>query len=393
MTTASPSKTRAGWRVLARGERCAGCGEHNTFCTVSSKGDVCLCRKGAVSSVPVPQKGGAPVAYMHAVGGEALKPSKPSRTVAVVGKLSDAELKRIVKGHQSALTDRRLEIDARSLGLATQALRAYGAGLAADVGPRGSLSFPMCDGDGAIVGVRLRSCDPAAVKKQMCVKGSRNGLFIPADFDPAAAPDPYPGVDEFAPLMLALPEGPTDAAAAWQCGFQAVGRPSCNGGADMVRRLLQRCRQAGAARDVVVVADADATHWYPDHTPYWPGWEGAIELAGSCIGPAASIRVVKPSGAKDLRAALNATDVAKLGASLVCLIGGAEVVTQAWVSAHRRLIDRMKVCCREKMADKRWATDAERDKCRRDVEAFVRALVAAGQDAKWLSARQARKAG
>lgn len=161
---------------------------------------------------------------------------------------------------------------ALALGVSTAALTALGA---AWCRARDAWAFPMRDAEGKVVGIRVRT--PGGAKK--AVIGSTQGLFYPADFAPAD--------DVF------IVEGPTDAAAALSLGFSAIGRPSCSGGADLVRDLLGRVRPARA----VIIADDDA-----------PGRRGALRLADHIQSP--SITLALP--AKDFREFVRAGATAAL---------------------------------------------------------------------------------
>lgn len=264
------TRTKTDWRETSKSTPCFGCGKHG-YCSISADGTKCLCRRGATSEFPVKQKDGS-TAYLHGPGSGNTPTIPIGKAKASRPKLTPAVLQGHLKQCRTALSPDRLTKAAASLGLITESLQKYGVGW---FDQRGALSFPMWDGDQRVVGFRLRYADGS----KGSLGGDSSGLFLPDDFDVAIAPDPWPGVDSFAPMVLLPPEGPTDCAAAWQCGFQAIGRPSCSTGGEMLARLLFRCHEAGAPRDVVVVADADATHWMKDHTPYWPGWEGAVNLA------------------------------------------------------------------------------------------------------------------
>lgn len=136
-------------------------------------------------------------------------------------------------------------------------------------------AFPMRDGAGKVLGIRLRADNG----RKWAVKGSREGLF----FDPAVGRVPE--------VMLC--EGPTDTAAAISLGFVAVGRPSCAGGVDQTRAF---CFRHGVQR-VIVMADQDVPHRRPDGSTWYPGRDGAQRLVAALGLP---FRMVMPP-AKDLR--------------------------------------------------------------------------------------------
>jgi len=131
-------------------------------------------------------------------------------------------------------------------------------------------TFPMRDDRGELVGVRLRRPDG----RKLAVRGSKNGLFLPRTMQ---------GTD---PLLVC--EGPTDAAAMLDLGFDAVGRPSCTAGTKFAVRLVQ-ARRPG---QVVLLADRDR-----------PGQRGASELATRLRAYCPDVRLVTPPhGYGDARA-------------------------------------------------------------------------------------------
>ena len=152
---------------------------------------------------------------------------------------------------------------ARDLNLTVESLLSLHVGWDANTG---TWSFPMCDGDGQLVGFRLRRRDGT----KFSVKGGREGLFLPKDLP----------VEN----RLIVAEGPTDTAALLGLGFRAVGRPSCCGGVAEIVRLVRRLRPAG----VVIAADRDR-----------PGQDGAQKLANALVIHVA-IRVISPP-TKDMR--------------------------------------------------------------------------------------------
>lgn len=137
--------------------------------------------------------------------------------------------------------------------------------------PYGAWALPMENHKDQYVGVRLRSDD--GEKRSMC--GSREGLFI------AFSPDSIPRHER-----LVIAEGATDTAALSDYGFNVVGRPSCTGGTDLIKRLIQRIGPS----EVIVAADNDL-----------PGRKGAATLVSrlSIFGPVKTI--FPPEGTKDFR--------------------------------------------------------------------------------------------
>ena len=159
----------------------------------------------------------------------------------------------------AATTASALAEFAAVLGVSAPSLAAVGAAWAA---PHSAWAFPMCDGHGNVVGIRLRN-----ERGKFAVRGSRQGLFL------AAIP---------AQPTLFVCEGPTDTAAAVELGLFAVGRPNCCCGGTKVRGFAVR----HGCRRVVVISDNDK-----------PGLDGARKVGGELKLPFAIY--VPP--AKDLR--------------------------------------------------------------------------------------------
>lgn len=145
--------------------------------------------------------------------------------------------------------------------------------------PKQAWAFPMKDARRCECGIRLRF--PECGHKQ-AVKGSRSGLFVPLVLSGEG------------PLMIV--EGPTDAAAAIDLGFDVIGRPSCNDGDAM---LVEFCR--ASQRDVVILANLDKPKERPDGSKLYPGQEGAMKLADQLVGVVKSVRIIYPLSGKDAR--------------------------------------------------------------------------------------------
>jgi hypothetical protein len=167
---------------------------------------------------------------------------------------------------QRAVQPDRLAALALDLGLSVEALSQLGIGWSTS---HGAWSFPMSDARGNILGIRLRM--PNA--RKLSVKGSKEGLFVPADCSGE---------------HLLIAERPTDAAALLDIGFASVvGRPSCTGGIKLLAELVQR----STTKDAVIVADGDD-----------PGQRGAANLASVLTVYVRTVRVIAPPpGTKDAR--------------------------------------------------------------------------------------------
>jgi hypothetical protein len=161
---------------------------------------------------------------------------------------------------------------AAQLGLSPQSLVRFGVGWSF----RDNFSsWPMFDWRGWIVGLNRRFADGS--KKMMA--GHRAGLYMPADL-----PQDLSGVVG----TLLITEGATDAVAALDLGFWAVGRFSCNHGIELLVKLVSRIRPAR----LVLVGDADE-----------PGRRGVESLASVLLAYVRQLKVVYPPQAhKDLRA-------------------------------------------------------------------------------------------
>jgi len=129
---------------------------------------------------------------------------------------------------------------ATGLGLSARSLIAVDAAYAP---PHAAWAFPMRDGHGNTIGIRLRND-----QGKFAVRGSKQGIFT-ANVTPQKT--------------LYVCEGPTDTAAAIELGLFAVGRPNCCcGGAD-VRTFARR----HAVATIVMISDNDQ-----------PGLDGARKV-------------------------------------------------------------------------------------------------------------------
>ena len=177
----------------------------------------------------------------------------------------------------------RLRGLAGEMGVSAASLDALRVGYATAAGLRendtgcrgaGAWTWPMRDGGGRVVGVRLRGHDAG----KWSVTGGRQGLFAAA-----ATPD--------AGGVLFVAEGASDAAALLTLNLWGVGLPSAGQGGPLVLDYARRHRPAR----VLVLADADAA-----------GRKGGDAVARVLAAGGIGCRVANvPGGAKDARDFLN----------------------------------------------------------------------------------------
>ena len=154
-------------------------------------------------------------------------------------------------------------------------------------------AFPMRDGLGKIVGIRLRGYGSS---DKWSVAGSRDGLF----YDPTltAEVSVSGGVKG---REIVICEGASDCAAAYAIGLPCVGRSSCMTGGDDLLVLLKRLMVSR----VTIIADNDSykprivrsPSGAPMRVNWRPGLEGAEALAKKLKR---TYRIVAPPK-KDLR--------------------------------------------------------------------------------------------
>ena len=142
-------------------------------------------------------------------------------------------------------------------------------------------TFPLKDGRGNIIGIRLRLLNG----KKFRVPGSKNGLFLPKSVKNDS--------DEY----LFICEGPTDTAALLDLGLSSIGRASCGTGYQYIKEMIEHWN-----RQVVVFADKDEAKFAPDGRKFYPGYDGGLKLARSIKPFVSSVRLIKPPLKKDIRA-------------------------------------------------------------------------------------------
>lgn len=239
---------------VSKSQPCPIC-KHTDWCRVFADGWVECMR---VQSDRPAKSGG----WMHSQ--RELSPfPQPQRTPVAPPPTINAT--KLMRDWRAATSATALAEFASSIGVSTKSLVAVGAAWAAS---HSAWAFPMYDGYGEIVGIRLRN-----ERGKFAVRGSRQGIFTSAECGTRSA--------EWRKTLFVC-EGPTDTAAAVELGFFAVGRPNCCCGGDEIKIYARRL---GVTR-VVIVSDNDK-----------PGLDGARKVGGELKLPFAIY--VPP--AKDLR--------------------------------------------------------------------------------------------
>ena len=175
---------------------------------------------------------------------------------------------KLLREYRQRISQRQLRWLGASLAVSAASLNRLGTGYDGE-----AFCFPMCDESSRVIGIRRRFGNG----RKLCVTGSSNGLFVPG------------GIDGSGPLMVC--EGPTDAAAALDLGFDAFGRPNCDSKVNMTARFAK-------GRDVIIIADNDT----PKRDGRNPGQVGALKLARKLVFVCSSVRIIlPPKEYKDLR--------------------------------------------------------------------------------------------
>lgn len=152
----------------------------------------------------------------------------------------------MIRDWQSKTKDSDISQFAQKLGVHFQSLKLIGAAWSEQ---HRAWAFPMKDGYGAIIGIRLRDNSG----RKWAVTGSKAGLFF---------------VERPAGGDVCICEGPTDTAAGLTIGLNAIGRPSCAGNEDTVLTCVRH------AKRVLIISDNDG-----------PGWDGTLRLQSRISKP------------------------------------------------------------------------------------------------------------
>ena len=271
-----------GWIRVSRQNPCIACGKGD-WCGITRDGSVAHCMR-VPSAHPCPSGGWfhflverpkrefAPRRIPHKP-----KPQLFNAEITMQGYRAEFE----APGGGRDIFDSLLEIG-RDLNLCAADIDRLLVGRSAF---HGSWAFPMLDGGGKCVGIRLREYGGSG---KWSVGGSRDGLFYDPELMPREAE--YNGMKG---RELVVVEGATDCIAGYALGLPCVGRSACATGADALKEL---CARLLVSR-VTIVSDNDEYKFRPDGTPWKPGAEGAQALARRM---GRTYRIVTPPK-KDLR--------------------------------------------------------------------------------------------
>lgn len=268
------------WIRVRKGNPCPIC-QKADWCSVADDGSVAFCMRVA-SDKPVTTQIGT--GYIHQLTEQNkqqfVKPPKPKPVIQRT--LSPEQWFKCAMGYRA---NADLQALSDTLSVSVASLDCYEVGFGqieyhnADGEPfhMQGWTFPMRKADDTICGIRTRH---GTFKGS--VSGSEAGLFLPEDL--------RSGGD------LVICEGATDPIALHDIGLNAIGRASCSGNVDDCKQLIKRLRP----ERVIIVSDNDKAKLRPDGTHWFPGQEGAKQLA-KAICNMADTRIIKPLRSKDAR--------------------------------------------------------------------------------------------
>lgn len=269
------------WIRVSKAHPCPVCGKPD-WCSIKDNGEVCHCMRSQ-SATPCLSGG-----WFHFTAPIVPRASVPMprrvRRALFDAEATMAGFRAELKAEDAANAPgwSNLRYMAEDLNLPARACERLRAGKSAF---HRAWAFPMLDGDGKCVGIRLREW---MSNNKWSVAGSRDGLF----YDPTLEPKEIVANGVKA-RELVIVEGATDCIAGYDLGLPCVGRSACMTGAAMIGDL---CRRLRVGR-LTIVTDNDAYKRRADGTLYRPGIEGARKLAAD-LGR--TYRLVTPPY-KDLR--------------------------------------------------------------------------------------------
>jgi len=255
---------------------CPICGRTN-WCLVEVNGTMCICPR--ISAGSVRQIGRNGCGWLHNLTGES------KHYVYDKARVARKDIIRNPVDFTALATKYYTECQYRArfalkLGITTESLRRLLVGWTGE-----AETWPMKDDKENIIGIRLCSA-----YGKYSVRGSKNGLFWPL------------GVSIEGDEPLLVTEGRSDPAAAISLGFDVIGRAGCTTGFQYLVRALK-----GTRRLIVIMAHNDPPKKRPNSDKvFYPGQDGAKQLASDLTAEGLIVKVVIPTKFKDLREGLNA---------------------------------------------------------------------------------------
>ena len=251
---------------VRRNSPCPVCGKPD-WCLVAPDKSAAICARIDQGSI----KRCGDAGWLHILRTDSAKfPKRRGLSRRIIAEPAETDGKcfeQLAEKYHQQLTTERLCTLSESLGVSAVSLKRLRIGW-----DGGAFVFPMSNDFGNVIGIKRRLPDG----RKLSLIGSKTGLFIPAGLSPER--------------MLLVCEGPTDAGAALDLGFDAIGRPNCNS------RVEMTARAARGRTEIVIIADNDCA-----------GKSGAEKLADSLILHFQSVKIVHPpEGIKDLRMWLRA---------------------------------------------------------------------------------------
>lgn len=258
------------FQPVSKRNPCKVCGKPD-WCLISKDGGTAICQR-----VESDRKvGDKDAGWSHKIA-DVPRPLGPLRPPPPEDMSPRFNVPAVMHKFREAMSEHRVVAQAESMGIDPAGLEMLGTGYDAD---RNALAFPMKDGAGELVGIRLRHCHTG---EKWAYPDSRNGLFYS---------DCLLGIG---PVYIV--EGPTDTAAMLGLGLEGdvIGRPFSHGGVLYLRQLLGD----RIDRTIVIIHDNDPVNL---KTGKRAGLQGAVNLAREF--PKHSVKLmVCPGGWKDPRA-------------------------------------------------------------------------------------------
>jgi 5S rRNA maturation endonuclease (ribonuclease M5) len=262
------------WNRVSRKKPCPIC-QSTDWCSVSGDGAVAICMREPSDRVCYTKRGEFN-GWIHTINESIGRKICKIFTKNTEPRIKPEEWHLKMISYYSAMTLIDWVLITENLGIPSTPLARYFVGKYPCDRP--AFTFPMWTGWGKLCGIRIRDFTGA----KWSVKGSRNGLFIPAVLSGES------------PLIIV--EGGTDAASLTALGFDTIGRFSCCGGLEDIKVFLRK----NPYKRVIIMSDNDVAHYRQNGDVYFPGQDGAAKLSEQLGG----LQVVKPPF-KDMRAWYN----------------------------------------------------------------------------------------